>query len=235
LKCVILAGGYGTRIIEETLSKPKPLIEIGGKPILWHIMKIYQSFNINDFVICLGYKEEVIKEYFKNKINNSWNINFVDTGLNTNTGGRIKKIQKLVENETFCLSYGDDLKKVNIVNLINFHKKQNKMVTMTVTKPQPRYGIVKIKNDAVIEIREKSKLDESWINGGYFVLEPQIFDHINGDDTSWESESLKKLVENNQVSAFKYEEEYYPMDTLYDKIRLEELWNSGKAYWKTWK
>ena len=234
MKCVILAGGYGTRLGEETNNLPKPMIKIGNMPLLWHIMKIYSRHGINEFVICCGYKGETIKEYFDQFTSESWDIKTVDTGLNTMTGGRIKRIQKFVENETFCLSYGDDLKKVEISKLIDFHKKQKRLCTMTVTKPQPRFGIVEIDENRVNDIKEKSKQDEKWINGGYFVLEPEIFDYIEGDDTVLENQPLKKLAKIGQLSAFKYEDEYYPMDTLHDKNKLEALWKTGKAYWKIW-
>ena len=234
MKAVILAGGLGTRISEETQTKPKPMITIGGMPIIWHIMKIYSYYGINDFIICSGYKDNIIKNYFEEFTSESWDIKTVDTGLNTMTGGRIKRIQKFVENETFCLSYGDDLKKVEISKLVDFHKKQKRLCTMTITKPQPRFGIVEIDGYRVNDIKEKSKQDEKWINGGYFVLEPEIFDYIKGDDTVLENQPLKKLAKIGQLSAFKYEDEYYPMDTLHDKNKLEALWRTGKAYWKIW-
>ena len=234
LKAVILAGGYGTRISEETHLKPKPMIEIGGMPLLWHIMKIYSHYGINEFVICCGYKGEIIQKYFSENNTESWDIKTVDTGLDTMTGGRIKKIEKFVDEQKFCLSYGDDLKKVNVSELISFHEKQKKMVTMTITKPEPRYGLVKIDNDVIVSMKEKSKEYENWINGGYFILEPEIFDHINGDDSQFENEVLAKLSMNEQVSGFKYFDEYYPLDTPYDKTRLDMLWATNKAYWKVW-
>jgi len=234
VKAVILAGGLGTRLSEETKSKPKPMIKIGGKPILWHIMMIYSTYGINDFVVCCGYKGEIIKEYFEN-IPEKWNVELVDTGLNTMTGGRIKRIEKYVHNQTFCLSYGDDLKSVDITELINFHKKRKKLATVTITKPNPRFGIVKVKEDDIINVGEKSKQDENWINGGYFVLEPEIFDYIDADNSVWEVEPMKKLVKDNQISAFKYNGEYYPMDTIQDKIKLQDMWESNNAYWKIWK
>ena len=232
MKCVILAGGYGTRLSEETTNIPKPMVKIGNMPILWHIMKIYSQHEINEFVICCGYKGEIIKKYFDQFTSEEWNIQTIDTGLDTMTGGRIKKIQKYVQDETFCLSYGDDLKSVNISELINFHKKRQRLATVTITKPNPRFGVIKIKEDDVINIEEKSKEGENWINGGYFVLEPDIFDYIDGDDSVWEKEPMKKIVEANQMSAYKYQDEYYPLDTLFDKNKLEELWRTGNAYWK---
>ena len=234
MKAVILAGGSGTRLSEETKSKPKPMIKIGGKPILWHIMMIYSTYGINDFVVCCGYKGEIIKKYFEN-IPENWNVELVDTGLNTMTGGRIKRIEKYVHNQTFCLSYGDDLKSVDITELINFHKKRKKLATVTITKPNPRFGIVKVKEDDIINVGEKSKQDENWINGGYFVLEPEIFDYIDADNSVWEVEPMKKLVKDNQISAFKYNGEYYPMDTIQDKIKLQNMRESNNAYWKIWK
>ena len=235
MKCVILAGGYGSRLSEETSNIPKPMVKIGNMPILWHIMKIYSQYGINEFVICCGYKGEIIKKYFEQFTSEEWNIQTVDTGLDTMTGGRIKKIQKYVQDETFCLSYGDDLKSVNISKLINFHKKRQRLATVTITKPNPRFGVIKIKEDDVINIEEKSKEGENWINGGYFVLEPEIFDYIDGDSSVWEIEPMKKLVKENQISAFKYNGEYFPMDTIQDKIKLQDIWKSDNAYWKSWK
>ena len=235
MKCVILAGGYGSRLSEETSNIPKPMVKIGNMPILWHIMKIYSQYGINEFIICCGYKGEIIKKYFEQFTTEEWNIQTVDTGLDTMTGGRIKRIQKYVQDETFCLSYGDDLKSVNISELINFHKKRQRLATVTITKPNPRFGVIKIKEDDVINIEEKSKEGENWINGGYFVLEPEIFDYIDGDSSVWEIEPMKKLVKENQISAFKYNGEYYPMDTIQDKIKLQDIWESGNAYWKSWK
>ena len=232
MKCVILAGGYGTRLSEETTNLPKPMIKIGNMPILWHIMKIYSHYGINEFVICCGYKGKIIKEYFEQFNSEEWNIQTIDTGLDTMTGGRIKRVEKYVQDETFCLSYGDDLKSVNILELIDFHKKRQRLATVTIAKPNPRFGVIKIKEDNVVSIEEKSKHDENWINGGYFVLEPDIFDYIDGDDSVWEKGPMKKIVEANQMSAYKYQDEYYPMDTLFDKNKLEELWRTGNAYWK---
>ena len=235
MKCVILAGGYGSRLSEETSNIPKPMVKIGNMPILWHIMKIYSQYGINEFIICCGYKGEIIKKYFEQFTSEEWNIQTVDTGLDTMTGGRIKRIQEYVQDETFCLSYGDDLKSVNISELINFHKQRQRLATVTITKPNPRFGVVKIKDDDVINIEEKSKEGENWINGGYFVLEPEIFDYIDGDSSVWEIEPMKKLVKENQISAFKYNGEYYPMDTIQDKIKLQDIWESDNAYWKSWK
>ena len=234
MKAVILAGGFGTRISEETKFRPKPMIEIGEKPILWHIMKIFAAHKIDEFIVCCGYKGEMIQKYFDENNSESWNIKTVDTGLNTMTGGRIKRIEKLIGNETFCLSYGDDLKNVDVSELINFHKKQKKIVTMTITKPTPRYGIVKMNGDMVESIKEKSKDYENCINGCYFSLEPDIFEYIKGDKSQLENEVLSNLSIAKQVCGFKYFGEYYPLDTPYDKKRLDEIWNKNEAYWKVW-
>lgn len=255
MKCVILAGGKGTRLGEETILKPKPMIEIGNKPILWHIMKIYSHFAINDFIICCGYKGHIIKEYFtnyffsmsdftinmsQNKINihqkfvEPWKITLVDTGLDTSTGGRIKRIKKYLANDTFCLTYGDDLKNVNISDLIKFHKRRKTLATITAVKHPERFGIVNIVEDKVQTIKEKPFGDMEWINGGYYVLEPEILDYIKDDSTVWEQEPLQRLAKERQLSAYKFNGFYRPFDTLQDKIYMEQLWNSGKAHWKVW-
>ena len=233
MKAVILAGGRGTRLSEETQMRPKPMIKIGEKPALWHIMKIFSHYNINDFVICCGYKGEIIKEYFEN-ISEKWNIDLVDTGLDTMTGGRIKRIQKYIDNKRFFLLYGDDLKSVNIPELLNFHIKNKKLVTVTAAQPPGRFGILKLDEDNVIEMREKPPGDESWINGGYYVLEPEIFNYLSKDSDVWEGEPLHKLIKEKQVSAFKYNGIYQPLDTLRDKINLEKMWDDGNPYWKVW-
>ena len=233
MKAVILAGGRGTRLSEETQMRPKPMLKIGEKPALWHIMKIFSHYNINDFVICCGYKGEIIKEYFEN-ISEKWNIELVDTGLDTMTGGRIKRIQKYIDNKRFFLLYGDDLKSVNIPELLNFHIKNKKMVTVTAAQPPGRFGILKLDEDNVIEMREKPPGDESWINGGYYVLEPEIFNYLSKDSDVWEGEPLHKLIKEKQVSAFKYNGIYQPLDTLRDKINLEKMWDDGNPYWKVW-
>ena len=230
---MILAGGRGTRLVEETKSKPKPMIKIGGKPILWHIMKIFSHYNINEFIICCGYKQEIIKEYFEN-ISEKWSVEVVDTGLDTMTGGRIKRIEKYLNNEKFFLLYGDDLKPVNITELLNFHTKNKKLVTVTAAQPPGRFGILKLEENNVVEMREKPPGDENWINGGYYVLEPKIFNYISKDSEIWESGPLNKLIEEKQVSAFKYNGIYQPLDTLNDKIDLEKMWDDGKPYWKVW-
>ena len=233
LKAVILAGGRGTRLSEETQTRPKPMIKIGVKPALWHIMKIYSTYGINDFVVCCGYKGQVIKDYFEN-ISEDWNVELVDTGLDTMTGGRIKRIEKNVSNEKFFLSYGDDLKPVNITELLDFHTKNEKLVTVTAAQPPGRFGILKLEKNNVIEMREKPPGDDTWINGGYYVLESEIFNYLSQDSDVWENEPLNKLIKENQVSAFKYNGIYQPLDTLNDKRNLEKMWNDGKPYWKVW-
>ena len=253
MKVVILAGGVGSRLSEETTSKPKPLVEIGGMPIIWHIMMIYKKFGLNDFIICCGYKGYMIKEYFANyfmhssnvkidvkkndikvsggKIQNNLKIKLVDTGKNTATGGRIKKVSKYL-NDTFCLTYGDGVANINIDKLIKFHKKNKKLATMTVVNPPTRFGSVELKNQIVTKFNEKPIVNNSWINGGFFVLEPAILKYIKGNDTMWEQEPLKKLSKQKKVMAFKLKDFWHPMDTLRDKRYLNDLWNSGKAPWK---
>lgn len=233
MKVVILAGGLGTRISEETGVKPKPMIEIGGKPILWHIMKIYSTYGINDFVICLGYRGPVIKEYFK-EAGEPWSIKMIDTGLETMTGGRLKQVQKYVENETFCFTYGDTLNNVNIKDLISFHSRMKTLATLTACQPPEKYGILELQGDKVINFKEKPAKEGQWVNGGYFVLEPKIFDYIKDDSTIWEHEPLEKLAKENQLSAYKHDGFYQPMDTISDKNHLEKLWQSNRALWKVW-
>lgn len=256
MKCVILAGGYGTRISEETALKPKPMIEIGGFPLLWHLMKTYSSYGINDFVICCGYKGYVIKEYFANYFLHTsdvtfdmqknemevhkqnaepWKVTLIDTGVDTMTGGRLKKVQKFVENETFCFTYGDGLSNVDITKLVKFHKDQKKFATTTSVQAPGRYGQLKIVNNDVVEFVEKPLGDGSWINGGYFVLEPDVFDYISTDSTVWEKEPLEKLAKENQLSAFKHNDFWFALDTLRDKNHLDSLWNSNNIPWKVWK
>jgi glucose-1-phosphate cytidylyltransferase len=255
MKTVILAGGYGTRISEETFLKPKPMIEIGGMPILWHIMKTYSSYDINDFIICCGYKGYIIKEYFANyflhmsdvtfdikhnkmevhhKSVEPWNVTLVDTGLETMTGGRLKRIKNYLEDDTFCFTYGDGVGDINISNLINFHNNKKTLATITAVQPPGRFGRLNIKNDKVIDFKEKPSGDGDWINGGYFVLEPEVLDYIKGDSTIWEREPLERLAHDGQISAYKHTNFWHPVDTLRDKNYLEEMWNSGKASWKTW-
>ena len=255
MKAVILAGGFGTRISEETNLKPKPMIEIGGKPVLWHIMKNYSVYGINEFIICCGYKGYMIKEYFANyflhtsdvtfdiqnnkmevhkKFAESWKVTLVDTGLETATGGRLKKVKDFVGDETFCFTYGDGVSDVNISKIIEFHKNNKTIATVTAVQPPGRFGILDITENKISSFTEKPAGDGNWINGGYFVLEPSVFNYIKDDSTIWEREPLERLAQENQLSAFKHEGFWQPLDTLRDKNYLEELWNSDNAYWKNW-
>lgn len=256
MKTVILAGGYGTRLSEETEIKPKPLVEIGGKPILWHIMKIYSSYGLNDFVICLGYKGYLIKEYFYNyflhnsdvtidvknnklKILNqkseSWTVTLVDTGKDTVTGGRLKRVSKYLGNKDFCFTYGDGVSDVNIKELIKFHKKSKKLATVTAIKPPEKFGILKINKNNIVEgFFEKQQGLDKYINGGFFVLSPKVLKFISGDNISWEQEPMEHLAKIKQLSSYKHKGFWHPMDTLRDKRHLEDLWNSGKANWQVW-
>ena len=232
MKVVILAGGLGSRISEETKLKPKPMVEIGGKPIIWHIMKIYSFYGINDFIICCGYKGEKIKKYFAEN-NENWNISCIDTGLETMTGGRLKRVQNLVD-DTFCLTYGDTVNNVNIEELIKFHKKESRLATVTSCIPPQKYGVLEIKENKVISFKEKSPMEEVWVNGGFFVLEPQIFEYLENDSTIWEKEPMEGLVKNNQLSAYKHHGIYQHMDTIKEKNLLNKLWQEEKAKWKVW-
>jgi len=255
LKVVILAGGLGSRISEETHLKPKPLIEIGSMPILWHIMKIYSAFDINDFIICCGYKGYLVKEYFANYFlhmsdvtfdikNNKmevhrknaepWKVTLVDTGLDTMTGGRLRRVKNFVENETFCFTYGDGLSDVNVSELIKFHKNQHTIATITSVQPPGRFGLLDIEGNKISKFSEKPSGDGNWINGGFFVLEPKVFDYLEDDSTVWEKEPLEKLSKDGQLSAYKHTGFWQPLDTLRDKNNLEKLWASGKAPWKIW-
>jgi glucose-1-phosphate cytidylyltransferase len=257
MKAVILAGGRGTRLSEETHMRPKPMVEIGGKPVLWHIMKIYSAYGVNDFVICCGYKGYVIKEYFANyflhmsdvtfcmkdnsmRVHQSnsepWTVSLVDTGENTMTGGRLKRVLEYVKDEdAFCLTYGDGVGDVNITELIAFHRQHGKQATLTATKPHGRYGAVKVgPKELVDNFLEKPDGDGSWINGGFFVLHPDVIDRIKDDQTSWEGETLPGLAQDGQLAANKHSGFWQPMDTLRDKNELNELWNSGQALWKVW-
>ena len=256
MKVVILAGGLGTRISEETTLKPKPMIEIGGMPILWHIMKIYSSYGFNEFVVCLGYKGYVVKEYFSNyflhrsdvtvdlsdntlKVHDSqaepWKITLVDTGNDSMTGGRIKRVKSHIGNEPFLLTYGDGVSDVNISRLVDFHKIHGKYCTVTAVQPSGRFGALNInENDQVLSFMEKPKGDGSWINGGFFVCEPEVFDFIEGDSTTWEKEPMENIAREGQMFTFKHNGFWKPMDTLRDKHELEADWVSGKAKWKNW-
>lgn len=256
MKVVILAGGMGSRLSEETIVKPKPMVEIGGMPILWHIMKIYSYYNFNEFIICLGYKGYVIKEWFANfflynsdftidlktnKItelcNNSeeWKVTLVDTGINTQTGGRIKRIAKYIDG-TFMLTYGDGVADINIRNLVEFHKKHGKPATLTAVQPPGRYGLLDLDGDVVRHFNEKPPGGDygGWVNGGFFVLEPEIFDYIEGDETVWEHQPLERLTVEGKLRAYQHFGFWHPMDKLKDKNDLEALWASGKAPWKIW-
>ena len=233
LKAVILAGGYGTRISEETHLRPKPMIEIGGKPILWHIMKIYSHYGINEFVICCGYKRELIQDYVQ-KLDEPWTVIPVDTGLDTMTGGRIKRIQNHID-DTFCVTYGDGVSDVHINNLISFHKEKKSLATLTAIHPPERFGVLELEGEYVMEFHEKHRGEDSWINGGFFVFEPEIFDYIRGgDSTILEGMPLETLSKEKKLTAFKHNGFWHPMDTLRDKKHLENLWTSNKAPWKKW-
>ena len=234
MKVVILAGGYGTRISEESHLKPKPMIEIGGMPILWHIMKIYSEYNIKDFIICCGYKGDIIKEYFDKIDHSSWNVEFVDTGLDTMTGGRIKRIQNKID-DTFCLTYGDGLSDVNINNLISFHNETKSLGTLTAIHPPEKFGVLTLSDYHVTKFSEKHTGESSWINGGFFVFEPELFDYLqDGDSTILEKKQLENLAPDKKLSAFKHTGFWHPMDTLRDKNHLENLWNTKTAPWKIW-
>lgn len=257
MKVVILAGGFGTRLSEETDLRPKPMVEIGGKPILWHIMKSYSNYGFNEFVILLGFKGYYIKEYFANYfmhqsditidiknnkvevLNNSsepWKITLLDTGIDSMTGGRIKRAQSFIGNEPFLLTYGDGVSDININELIDFHKSHGRLITMTSAQPDGRFGALEIDADnKIIEFKEKPKGDGSWINAGFFVCEPEVFNYITeGDGTIFEQNPLKNLAKDSQLYTYKHESFWMPMDTLRDKIKLNEIWNNNKAPWKTW-
>jgi glucose-1-phosphate cytidylyltransferase len=258
MKVVILAGGLGTRLMEETDSRPKPMVEIGGRPILWHIMKIYEHYGFNDFVLCLGYKSHMIKEYFlnyflynsdvtidlgKNKVDvhfsntESFKVTLVDTGLNTNTAGRIKKVKKYVENETFMLTYGDGVSDVNIVELLKFHKKSGRLATLTSIQTPGRFGNIEMNSKGIVDyFVEKPEGDGMWINGGFFVLEPGIFEYLNNyvDDVQWEKGPLQEIAKNKQLAAYRHHGFWKPMDALRDRIELENMWNNQSAPWKIW-
>lgn len=256
MKAVILAGGLGTRISEESISRPKPMIEIGGKPILWHIMKIYSHYGINEFIVCCGYKGYVIKEYFANyflhmsdvtfdmqknsmevhqRFAEPWKVTLVDTGEDTMTGGRLKRVGEYVKDEeAFCFTYGDGVSDINIQALIDFHKQQGVQATLTAVYPPGRFGALDIKDHKVATFKEKPKGDGGMINGGFFVLSPSILSLLQGDSTVWEKEPLEYLAKTSQMAAYNHSGFWQAMDTLRDKNYLEELWSSGKAPWKTW-
>ena len=231
MKVIILAGGFGTRLAEYTDTIPKPMVPVGGKPIIHHIMQFYANYGHKDFYIALGYKGEIIKKYF-NKIKNDWNINLINTGLNTMTGGRIKRFQKLIGNETFMLTYGDGLSNININELISFHKSHGKMVTISAVRPPARFGSLKLEGSKVLNFKEKSQLSESWINGGFFVIEPNFLNIIDSDETVLEKEPLEKVTSNNQLMAFRHEGFWQCMDHKLDKDLLDEMCKKNKAPWQ---
>jgi len=228
-----LAGGYGTRISEESHLRPKPMIEIGGKPILWHILKIYSSYDINEFVICCGYKGEQIKEYFSKINSKSWDIQLIDTGLDTMTGGRLKRIQNHID-DTFCVTYGDGLSNVDINNLVAFHKEKKSIATLMAVHPPERFGVLDLNGDYVSEFHEKHSGESSWVNGGFFVFEPEIFDYLQDDSTILERMPLETLAKENKLTAFRHDGFWYAMDTMRERKYLEKLWESQKAPWKIW-
>ncbi len=257
MKVVILAGGMGTRISEESHLRPKPMIEIGDRPILWHIMKIYSHYGYNDFVICLGYKGNAIKEFFLNYLvyesdvtfnfrngreifthqhsAEKWTVTLVDTGFSTLTGGRVKRIQKYVNNEPFMLTYGDGVSNVNIHELVEFHKSHGRCVTVTAAQPTGRFGALNIADTGEVEgFTEKPKGDNAWVNGGFFVMQPEVFDYLGGDDVGLETDPLQNISRNHQFMAYKHTGFWLPMDTMRDKTVLEELWGGGNAPWKVW-
>ena len=255
MKAVILAGGLGTRISEESAARPKPMIEIGGMPVLWHILKIYSHHGINDFVVCLGYKGYMIKEYFANyflhmsdvtfdlstnklevhhKHAEPWRVTLVDTGETTQTGGRLKRVADYLDNETFCFTYGDGLADVDITQQLAFHRENSTLATMCAVQPPGRFGALDIEGHRITRFEEKPSGDGSWVNGGFFVLEPGVLKHLEGDSTIWERGPLEALARDGQLSAYTHEGFWLPMDTLRDKVKLESLWQSGQAPWKVW-
>jgi glucose-1-phosphate cytidylyltransferase len=257
MKVVILAGGFGTRLSEETSVRPKPMVEIGNKPILWHIMKLYSHHGLNEFIICSGYKGEVIIDYFANYFLHAsdvtfdlvenqvlvhksycepWKVTIVDTGEKTMTGGRIKKVRSHVGDETFCLTYGDGVSDINITALIEYHRCQKTLATLTAVQPPGRFGAFTLEEDQTLlkQFREKPRGDNAWINGGFFVLEPGVFDYINGDDTVWEREPMQRMAQRGQLAAYRHQGYWQNMDSLRDKNLLESLWESGDPPWKVW-
>lgn len=257
MKAVILAGGFGTRLSEETGVKPKPMVEIGDRPILWHIMKIYSAYGINDFIICLGYKGYIIKEYFatyyvhmsdvtfdlrKNKMEvhqngtEPWKVTLIDTGENSMTGGRLKRVRRYIGNETFCLTYGDGVSDINIKDLIDFHREQKVLATLTAVQSPGRFGAFRLNQNQqkISAFKEKPKANGAWINGGFFVLAPGVMDYIRGDSTIWESEPLENLAQDGELAAYRHQGFWHPMDTLRDKNTLEKMWINGEAPWKVW-
>lgn len=255
MKAVILAGGLGTRISEETIVRPKPMIEIGGKPVLWHILKTYSHHGINDFIICLGYKGYMVKEYFANYFLHSsdvtfdlscnrmdvhhrhaepWRVTLVDTGEDTQTGGRLKRVSEFLDDETFCFTYGDGLSDVDIASEVAFHRERGAYATVCAVQPPGRFGALDIEGNRITRFTEKPQGDGSWINGGFFVLQPEVLRYIDGDHSIWEREPLEHLARDGHLSAYTHDGFWHPMDTLRDKTKLEELWQTGSAPWKVW-
>jgi glucose-1-phosphate cytidylyltransferase len=255
MKVVILAGGFGTRLTEETIVRPKPMIEIGERPMLWHIMKLYSSHGLNDFVICLGYRGYMIKEFFANyylhtsditfdvsanrmeveqTTTEPWRVTLVDTGVDTMTGGRLRRVLSYLGDEDFCFTYGDGVADIDIAKLVDFHREQGKLATVTAVQPSGRFGAMVIDGTSVTEFREKPAGDNAWINGGYFVISPKVGDYLKDDSTSWEREPLRRLAAEGELNSYRHTGFWQPMDTLRDKLRLQELWESGAAPWKTW-
>jgi glucose-1-phosphate cytidylyltransferase len=257
MKAVLLAGGLGTRLSEETAVRPKPMVEIGGMPILWHIMKMYSAYGINDFIVCAGYKGFVIKEFFasyflrtsdvtfdlcNNRVEahgavaEPWRVTIVDTGEKSMTGGRLRRVRSFLGDETFCMTYGDGVSNVNIAELIDFHRRSGTLATLTATQPEGRFGALGFEpgTDLVSRFKEKPTGDGAWINGGFFVLEPKAIDYIDGDLTVWEGEPLQRLAHDGQLSAYRHAGFWHPMDTLRDREQLEALWRTGSAPWKNW-
>ena len=255
MKVVILAGGLGTRLAEETTLRPKPMVEIGDRPILWHIMKLYSSYGFDDFVICLGYRGYLIKEYFANyylhtsdvtfdvaansmKVHQTtadpWRVTLIDTGAETMTGGRLRRVLEHVGEEDFCFTYGDGLADVDLAALVGFHREQGKLATVTAVQPSGRFGSMQIDGARVTEFNEKPAGDDAWINGGFFVLSPKVGSYLDGDDTVWEREPLQRLAAAGQLSSYRHTGFWQPMDTLRERLRLQELWESGAAPWKRW-
>lgn len=255
MKAVILAGGLGTRLSEETIVRPKPMIEIGGKPVLWHILKIYSCYGINDFVICLGYKGYLVKEYFANYFLHTsdvtfdlsrnqmevhhrhaepWRVTLVDTGEHTQTGGRLKRASEYLDGSTFCFTYGDGLSDIDISRQLDLHRERRTLATVCAVQPPGRFGALDIEGALITRFTEKPQGDGSWINGGFFILEPGVLDYIEGDSTIWEREPMEQLANDRQLSAYAHRGFWQPMDTLRDRTKLEELWQTGSAPWKRW-